>query len=64
VEGSELEFRGGSDCGRFFLAVHQDEERHLTVVLGSAPDVLSAADGRIDGDIAVDPNNPDPISPA
>ncbi|MAG97072.1 MAG: hypothetical protein QF797_12360 [Alphaproteobacteria bacterium] len=38
----------------------QEGERHLAAVLGSDPGQLGAADGRIDGDYAVDPNNPGP----
>ena len=50
------------EAGRLF-GRHRDAqegERHLAAVLGSDPGLLGAADGRVDGDYAVDPNNPGP----
>ena len=38
----------------------QEGERHLAAVLGSDPGLLGAADGRVDGDAAVDASNPGP----
>jgi hypothetical protein len=50
------------EVGRLFGRGRNAEEgeRHLAAVLGSDPGLLGAADGRVDGDAAVDPNNPGP----